>query len=186
MLCDRVDCRNNDLVFESAEHGKPFAVVCGVPAPIHFNMSDSGEHGLIALVAEGQIGIDVEERTDKRDLDGLAEAVFGQEEQSVVALASGWERVEGFYRLWTMKEALLKALGTGLHLDVSSFQVPQALLHGESGAVFRFPHLPEAGWWVQDLGTEDFAAAIAHEIVSDGDKPSSSGTLATPMGRRLI
>ncbi len=165
LLCDRLDCDNDNLSFGSAEHGKPFALVGDVPAAIQFNVSDSGRHGLIAIAPQGQIGIDAEERSTTRDLDGLAETVFGPDEQAYVASVRGQEKVHRFYRLWTMKEALLKGLGTGLYLDVSSFQVPETLLHGESGAEFQFPQFPEARWWVEDLGVEDFAAAIAHEIV---------------------
>ena len=170
MLCDRLNCRNSDLAFESAEHGKPFAVVKGAPARIQFNMSDSGPHGLIVIALAGQIGIDVEERSTARDLDGLSETVFGPDEQACVASVHGQEKVERFYRLWTMKEALVKALGTGLYLDVSGFQVPPELLRGESSAVFRFPHLAAIRWRVEDLSTEEFAAAIAHEM----DPPNSA------------
>jgi 4'-phosphopantetheinyl transferase len=164
MLCDRLNCQNSDLAFESAEHGKPFAIVKGASARLQFNMSDSGRHGLIAIAPFGQIGIDVEERSTARDLEGLSETVFGPDEQACIASVHGQEKVERFYRLWTMKEALVKALGTGLYLDVSGFQVPPELLRGESSALFRFPHLADIRWRVEDLSTEDFAAAIAHEM----------------------
>lgn len=180
LLCERLSCGNEELTFKSAEHGKPFAVVRGTPADIHFNMSDSGNSGLIAIVPRGRIGIDLEERTENRDLEGLAETVFGQEEQAAFASASGQRRVECFYRLWTYKEALLKSLGTGLYLDVAGFQVPAAILSGESGAVFRFPHLPDVGWWIEDIGTADFAAAIAHEVVPGLEQGSTD---SAPAGR---
>ena len=183
MLCDRLRCQNHDLGFVSGEHGKPYAVVRGAPAPVQFNMSDSEAHGLIAIAPEGEVGIDVEERSDTRDLDGLAETVFGREERAAIVTAGGRASVEGFYRLWTMKEALLKALGTGLYLDASSFQVPSAaLLRGEPGAVFRFPHLPAVDWWVQDLGTEEFAAAIAHEITAGPGRVHWAQPLSTAEG----
>jgi 4'-phosphopantetheinyl transferase len=182
LLCERLSCSNEDLTFESAEHGKPFAVVRGAPANIHFNMSDSGNSGLIAIVTRGRIGIDLEERTENRDLAGLAETVFGQEEQATFASATGQSRVDCFYRLWTFKEALLKALGTGLYLDVSGFQVPPAVLCGEAGAVFRFPHLPDIGWWIEDIGTADFAAAIAHEVVEEPEQGSMERAAAGGAG----
>lgn len=184
VLCERLSCANADLTFGTEEHGKPYAIVGGSPAAIQFNVSDSGRHGLIALASLGRIGIDVEERSDDRDLDGLAETVFGRDEQAVMALAAGPMKVERFYRLWTVKEALLKALGMGLYLDVSSFQVPFALLQGESGAVFRFPHLPAFRWWVEDLGTRDFAAAIAHEMAPGTERTASPGAHAAPEARR--
>ncbi|MDE2801314.1 MAG: 4'-phosphopantetheinyl transferase superfamily protein [Chloroflexota bacterium] len=178
LLCERLSCDNADLTFETEEYGKPYAVVRGTPAEIQFNMSDSGRHGLIALATHGRIGIDVEERSDKRDLDGLSETVFGVDEQAAMASAVGQVKVERFYRLWTVKEALIKALGTGLRLDVSTFQVPAALLQGDPSAVFRFPHLPAFRWWVEDLGTADFAAAIAHEMAPEAEPAVSPGAPA--------
>ena len=182
LLCERLSCGNEDLSFESAEHGKPFAVVRGTPADVHFNMSDSGNHGLIAITANGRIGIDLEERTENRDLAGLAETVFGQKEQAAFAAAVGRNRVECFYRLWTYKEALLKALGTGLYLDVSGFQVPAAILSGEAGAVFQFPHMPDVRWWIEDIGTKDFAAAIAHEMAAEPEAGVPDGAAAGRAG----
>lgn len=166
LLCDRLGCGNDDLSFRTMEHGKPYAVVRGAPASVQFNASDSGEHGLIAIAPSGRVGIDVEERSAGRDLDGLAEMVFAPEERAATITAAAERKVERFYRLWTIKEALVKALGTGLYLDVSSFQVPVSILRGEAGAKFRFPQLPDVEWWVEDLGTGDFAAAIAHETVT--------------------
>ena len=186
LLCDRLSCANGDLSFASAEHGKPYAVVGGTPADIQFNLSDSGAHGLIAIARAGRIGIDVEERSDARDIDGLAATVFGREEQAHVTAARGRERVRRFYRLWTVKEALLKALGTGLYLDVSSFQVPDALLRGEAAAEFQFPHLPEARWRVEDLGTEDFAAAMAHEIAPEPESASRGEVSGATLARGLV
>lgn len=164
LLCDRLGCSNDALSFKREKQGKPYAIVNGAPASIQFNVSDSGAHGLIAVAPAGSVGIDVEERSVNRDLDGLSEMVFDAEEQASVTAAAGEQKVERFYRLWTAKEALVKALGTGLYLDVSTFQAPLDLLHGSTGAEFRFPHLPEVAWWVEDLGTSEFAAAIAHEM----------------------
>ncbi len=176
LLCDRLGCDNDALSFPRSTRGKPYAVVHGVPASIQFNVSDSGDHGLIAIAPVGSVGIDVEERSVNRDLDGLAEMVFDADEQASMLKVSGERKVERFYRLWTAKEALVKALGTGLYLDVSTFQAPLALLRGSTGAEFRFPHLPEVAWWVEDLGTSDFAAAIAHEMTAgDGAAVPGSG-----------
>ncbi len=169
LLCDLLGCSNDVLSFKREKQGKPYAVVHGAPASIQFNVSDSGMHGLIAVAPAGSVGIDVEERSVNRDLDGLAEMVFDAEEQASVTAAVGEQKVERFYRLWTAKEALVKALGTGLYLDVSTFRAPLELLRSGTGAEFRFPHLPEVAWWVEDLGTSDFAAAIAHEMTAGTD-----------------
>ena len=164
ILCRQLGCSNERLSFGSSDHGKPFALVDEEPAAISFNLSHSGKHGLIALVPRGRLGVDVEECVPRRDFDELSEAVFGPHEQSALACVRGRDRVQLFFRLWTIKEALVKALGLGFTFDVSQFEVPQAL-HQERMSMFRFPQLPEVHWHVEYIGNENFSAAIAHELV---------------------
>ena len=73
LLCTELDCRNDHLSFGVSEHGKPFARIRGLEAPISFNVSHSGVHGLIAVSPRGRIGVDVEEPTSRRNLDLLIE-----------------------------------------------------------------------------------------------------------------
>ena len=185
VLCRRLGCSNERLSFGSSCRGKPFALVDEVPAAISFNLSHSGKHGLIALVPHGRLGVDVEEYVPRGDFDELSEAVFGPHEQSALARARGRDRVRLFFRLWTIKEALIKALGLGFTLDVSQFEVPPALHRGRT-SVFRFPQLPEVQWRVEYIGNENFSAAIAHELLPsqpgdrslqrpNGDVPESQG-----------
>ena len=163
-LCDKLGCTNDQLSFGFHEHGKPFAIVDGAPSPFSFNVSHSGTHGLIGFAPRGRLGVDVEERVDRRYLDRIVESVFGPSEQEAFAKVSGHCKLQSFYRLWTMKEALIKALGTGLSLNPSRFEVPSAMLQGMRSAPFRFPHAPEVRWQVYDLGETRFAAAIAYEL----------------------
>ena len=163
LLCSALDCDNQRLTFDTAEHGKPFATVDGRPAPASFNVSHSGRHGLIALASSGRVGVDVEERVPQRNLDTLVEAVFGPSERADVAAASGSRKLRLFLDLWTMKEALCKALGTGLSMDVASFEIPRAMREGAASGVFTFPQLPDVAWKIENIGTEHFAAAVAYE-----------------------
>lgn len=164
ILCRQLGCSNERLSFGSSDHGKPFALVDEEPADISFNLSHSGKHGLIALVPHGRLGVDVEERVPRGDFDELSEAVFGPHEQSALASVHGRNRVQLFFRLWTIKEALIKALGLGFSLDPSQFEVPPDLHQGRM-SMFRFPQLPEVHWRVEYIGNEDFSAAIAHELL---------------------
>ena len=164
IVCRQLACSNERLSFGSSDHGKPFALVDEAPAAISFNLSHSGKHGLIALVSNGRLGVDVEERVARKDFDELSETVFGPHEQSALACVGGRDKVQLFFRLWTIKEALIKALGLGFTLDVSQFEVPQTLHQGRMG-IFRFPQLPEVHWRVEYIGNKDFSAAIAHELV---------------------
>lgn len=141
----RLGCRNEELAFSPASHGKPFAVVRGKPANINFNVSHSGEHGLIAVAAEGRLGVDVEERTDRRDLDGLIATMLGPHEQAMLRSASSSRKRHLFFEFWAVKEALIKAVGLGLSLDMSRFELPPAKRRGMRTAEFRFPRCPLSG-----------------------------------------
>ncbi len=164
ILCSQLACRNRQLAFGASHHGKPYALVQGKPVSIGFNVSHGNAHGLIAFAAKGRLGVDLEERSTTRNLDGLIRSVLGPGEQAELAVARGSHRRHLFYDLWTVKEALIKALGTGHSLDVSRFEVPSAMRRGMKASVFRFPHIPTVRWWLEDLGNEHFAAAIAHEL----------------------
>ena len=62
-----------------------------------------------------------------------------------------------------MKEALSKAHGEGLSMDVSAFEIPRHLRNGPRGGEFRFADATDAAWWLENIGTDRFAAAVAHE-----------------------
>ncbi len=162
-LCERLECSNEQLTFEESEHGKPSALVHGRAAPISFNISHSGDHGLLALARSGRIGVDVEERVYNRHIDLLCETVLGSNERAEISQLRGQEKIEMFFHLWTVKEALIKALGVGISLDTSEFEVPLDMRIGAKRAVFEFPHLLGVMWQIEDLSTEQFAAALAYE-----------------------
>ena len=164
ILCEQSGCRNDQLSFGAARHGKPFAIAEGVRLPLSFNVSHSGSHGLIALSAGGRLGVDIEERIQRRHLNELIAAVMGPEEQAELAALREPAKLHLFYRLWTLKEALIKALGTGFSTDPSGFQAPPAMRRGDMAGVFSFPHLPSVAWRLEDIGDGRFAAALAYEL----------------------
>ena len=177
-LAERLGCTRRQLSFGHLEHGKPFAKVTGRSVETAFNVSHSGQHGLIALSGHDALGIDVEERVAQRDLEGIGSLVYGPEERRLLEIAAGREKVQLFYRLWSMKEALIKALGTGFSLNPSRFEVPEPILRGARSGVFRFPHLPSDAWRLLDLGEQRFAAALAYRL------SSPSRPISVPPGRR--
>lgn len=172
LLCKRLACGNTELSFETSEHGKPLALVDGVPALADFSVSHSGSHGLIAFVPEGRIGVDVEERSARRDLAGDIRVLFAPEERAALGAAEGDQRIDLFYTLWTLKEALVKATGTGLSLDTAAFELPPALYRNACGHTthceFRHPVVPDAAWRLETLSNSRFAAALARELPERG------------------
>lgn len=166
ILCRQLACQNEQLAFGVSQHGKPFALVDNVAATINFNVSHSGNQGLIAFAPAGQLGVDVEEYKSRRSLDQLAksDSLFNLNERTELAQVSGDDKVQLFNRLWTIKEALLKALGTGLRKDIAKIAVPLGLLRGTTG-IYRFPHKPMVAWRVEYIGNSKFAASVVQEII---------------------
>ena len=103
---------------------------------------------------------------------------MGPEEQAELAELPDSEALYRFYRLWTCKEALVKALGTGFSTDISRFQVPAVLRLGGNVGTFRFPGEPDVMWRLEYMGNEVYAAALAYEILPGG--PLVAGQTGCP------
>ncbi|WP_446830188.1 4'-phosphopantetheinyl transferase family protein [Candidatus Foliamicus sp.] len=164
ILCRKLGCDNEDLAFTVSSFGKPLAIVAGEPARIAFNVSHGGRHGLIAMAPGGRIGVDVEERSPDRNLKAYSDLLFTPRERIELERTEGSAKVELFYRLWTIKEALVKAAGDGLSMDTAGFEIPPALIRGDTTAEFSFPETPSIRWRIENIGNEQFAAAVAREL----------------------
>ena len=167
LLCRELGCTNGDLSFGASNYGKPFARIGGTSSPAAFNVSHSGRHGLVAFALRGRIGVDVEERSTKRNLDRYIRLLFAPEERAELEKSRGRGRVDLFYRLWTLKEAAIKAVGAGLSIDPASFEIPPGMVRGERTGVFSFPETPEVRWCLENIDDTRFAAAIAYEPVEE-------------------
>ena len=98
-------------------YGKPYVMDKN---GFHFNVSHSGDYVAIA-VSEREIGIDIEkkETVDYR----VAERFFCEKEVQAIWDCQGeQERNDTFYRIWTLKECYVKAIGKGLSIPFSSFE----------------------------------------------------------------
>ena len=161
VLCRQLGHTNERLAFGARYHGKPFAMVDGVAAPVSFNVSHSGNHGLVAFTGSGRLSKD---RTYCHDMDGIAAVVFGPAERAELAAVKGCQKFSLFLRLWTQKEALTKAIGSGFSIDVSLIKIPESMRHGARTSVVRIPFVPEIRWQLENIGYADFAAAMAYEL----------------------
>ena len=145
------------LRFRYGKHGKPRLE--GGPS---FNLSHSGDRYLIALSPRGRLGVDVEAERPLRDMERLARKKFSSDELEALMRAPPSARLSAFFRIWTLKEAYLKAIGTGLATRLSSFSVdPDA---GHAHALIRIDDSGESPgqWLVRRLSQDQgFAAAVA-------------------------
>jgi 4'-phosphopantetheinyl transferase len=100
----RVDVARTDT-------GKPI-----VAGGVHFNVSHSGDLIVLALSRGRDVGVDVERRRLVPRVADLSERwLTSAERDDVQRLAlAGHEASDAFLRVWTRKEACLKALGIGI------------------------------------------------------------------------
>ena len=110
------------LGFAAGAHGKPEALLEGRPAGVAFNLSHTEGLVGVAVAAQGgvRLGFDVEPLARRAPL-AVAPRVFTAGERAWRGALPAAERGEGFFRLWTLKEAFIKATGKGLTQDLSSF-----------------------------------------------------------------
>jgi 4'-phosphopantetheinyl transferase len=94
-------------------NGKP-ALSQGGP---HFNLSHAGAAAVLALRAEGPVGIDIEPLERSLDVVALGEQVFTDAENARLRAAAGADdRQYLFLSMWTAKEARMKLTGEGMSL----------------------------------------------------------------------
>lgn len=110
--------REAEVVIAYGSNGKPYLPM---EPYIHFNISHSGKMA-VAVFADVETGCDVE-LVQKADL-AVAERFFCTREYGyIVQQDKEKQQEEAFYRLWTLKESFIKAIGLGLSLPLDKFEV---------------------------------------------------------------
>ncbi|MHC9543179.1 MAG: 4'-phosphopantetheinyl transferase superfamily protein [Vulcanimicrobiota bacterium] len=121
-----------------SEFGKPYFSNF---SKMHFNLSHAGTW-VLAAFADEPVGVDVEEI---RPIDlNVASIVFSEQECSILAALPPEKQLNYFFRLWTLKESLVKALGKGFGYDLRDFSFTFDDNHyevrGPVGRDFSFRH----------------------------------------------
>lgn len=104
--------------------GKPFLARSHRTANIRFNLAHSHGAAVFAFAIEREIGVDVE--FIRADFVIEDPQLFAPAEFLLLRSLSGEERVRCFFRLWTRKEALLKAMGAGFNAPPQTLLDPEA------------------------------------------------------------
>ena len=108
--------------FQPNIHGKP--EVTGpknMDGILHFNITHTEGVVVMAVSRSGPVGVDVERVGRPMDYLGMSRRFFAEIEAESVRNSSEAERSELFYRIWTLKEAYVKAIGKGLAHALDSF-----------------------------------------------------------------
>jgi len=108
------------ICFELGEKGKPSLAGAESNQGLVFNVSHSGDFGLIALAMDTELGIDVERIRAMTYMDGMAERCFANCELAWWKALPEDRRQAAFYDFWSCKEAFVKATGEGIALGLDA------------------------------------------------------------------
>ncbi|HSW35209.1 MAG TPA: 4'-phosphopantetheinyl transferase superfamily protein [Candidatus Limnocylindrales bacterium] len=143
LLAGYVGVEPQAVAFHSGPHGKPYlSWMIGRRLP-HFSLSSSDGHAAFAFSRSSGIGVDIEKIRDIEEMESIALRHFTPSEKALVLGDTEEGRVRRFYRVWTRKEAVLKAHGIGLLREMDRVDVGGAVgtgpwtvvLDDESGRV---------------------------------------------------
>jgi 4'-phosphopantetheinyl transferase len=155
------DCLNGSdeskdriLRFGYGPTGKPFLLD---DPQLRFNVSHSDGLAVIAATRTGDVGIDIERQRLMKDMDGIVRLVFNEAERAAMLGCPPPARPMVFYRIWTRKEALIKAMGIGL----SALNDPDAASLMQAGSRWFLTSLPHL---------DGYLAAIARPRSAHGIK----------------
>lgn len=163
LLGDYLDLQPSAIELAVDSNQKPHLAGKNAGSGLHFNVSHSGSLAVIAFALGCEVGIDVEQLRDVGHLEQIARRFFHPSETRAVLAAPESARTLAFLRCWTGKEAILKALGTGIVGNLASFQVPfgndwQGWIECSAG----LPHGQRSQCWLEQLTPyDDYVAAIA-------------------------
>ncbi len=125
ILAQALNVEPEQLVFEKEAHGKPYLA----DQNINFNISHSQEaFAMVWSLDDIPLGIDIEDKSKKRKEQTLAARTFDSAEMEA------WQNPElspnqaheQWLKTWTRKEAVLKAHGLGIRLDLNTLNTENA------------------------------------------------------------
>ena len=118
ILSRYMDFSPSQIQFKRTSNGKPY--VHFPTTFIKFNISHSENLILIAL-ADHEIGIDLEKVKDSFEYNELSKTYFSHHEQKEITSSPLPKKT--FYKLWTRKEAVLKASGIGITDELKNIEI---------------------------------------------------------------
>ncbi len=116
---------SEDLRIEKGKYGKPY--LAEYP-DVRYNISHA-ESIAACIVSDSECGIDCEKVNKLRE--GVLRRAFSEKEREMISSAEEDERDLLFFRLWTLKESYIKAIGTGLSypLETAEFLLNSGKFH---------------------------------------------------------
>jgi 4'-phosphopantetheinyl transferase len=138
LLSEQLACSTSKLDIAISHKGKPYL------SNFDFQFNISHTHSAIALALSPNLllGVDVESLERQVDIHAVAKQVFSEQERYYLEQQS--DATEAFIKIWTRKEALVKAQGDGLYNDLKMLSVvPDYVTDGQQNKMWYLQSLPK-------------------------------------------
>jgi 4'-phosphopantetheinyl transferase len=150
----------HEIQFSVDANKKPRLAVVHSDSDLRFNVSHSGASGILAVTLGNEIGVDIERLREIKYADQIARRYFHSSEIAAICSSALANRDSTFLRCWTAKEAVVKAIGTGITDTLDSFEVPTAAAFDcqvDLGQANNKGHC----WLTRLVPHRDYVAAVA-------------------------
>jgi 4'-phosphopantetheinyl transferase len=135
ILAGYLSCEPQAVKFRTGEFGK--LCLAESPFSLEFSVTHSQTMALFAVTPAGAVGVDLECVQPISDLEIMLDSCLSQSERSTLETFPSALRLDHFYRLWTCKEAYLKAIGVGLDRPLASVEVVLHAVSADSAVTLR-------------------------------------------------
>jgi len=107
------------LQFVRGEYGKPGLI----GYRLSFNLSHTADSLAIAVSDLETVGVDIESIQPRKGLHDIARRSFSAQEFGAWRTMTQAQQIHAFYKVWTQKEAFVKAVGRGIALGLERCEV---------------------------------------------------------------
>ena len=121
-LAARLGVSARQVEFAYGDNGKPRLA----NQALQFSVSHCDDVALFAFSHDAEVGVDIEAIRPVREADAIAVQFFSPLEHAGYAALAPRDRLLGFFRVWTRKEAYVKALGVGFSMALERFDLSVA------------------------------------------------------------
>mgnify|MGYP006179030661 CR=1 FL=1 len=175
-LAHALDQNPRAFCFEYEAHGRPYLADESGHDGVSFSVSHSHDLALIALTRGRRVGIDIERVRPEVDHEGLSRRFFSSVEYQALRSHHNGVRLRAFFAVWTRKEALVKATGTGIAGGLKAFDVSADPDRPAELLATRWEDADQSNWLLTDICADpDYLACVA----SDGETQVRCWTLAS-------
>jgi 4'-phosphopantetheinyl transferase len=111
----------HDIVFTTTIYGKP-QLIDSINQGVQFSLAHSHELAVLAIT-KSKVGVDIEYIHREINYQNIAKNFFSKSEYQIFTSLTEAQKKEGFYKCWTMKEAIRKVYGDEKILNLPDIEV---------------------------------------------------------------